>query len=256
MTQTLKCYAFDDHLVRVILRGEDPWFVLVDVCRILGLKNPAMVAQALDQDEKGISSTDTLGGEQDLLIVSESGLYTIILRSRAATTPGSPAHRFRKWVTAEVLPQIRKTGGYSAPQEDGEHGRGPSSTAEDRNRLDKIHYCLKLYGPPAARALWRALGLEWVPEMEQGNVTPASADMNVAEFASTRLLKRPGVVTAAQVLYHAYKEWCGERAVIPLSDSSFGRMMVKLGYEKTKSNRIYYRNVIVKPEAEQERDGA
>jgi prophage antirepressor-like protein len=57
-------------------------------------------------------STDTPGGPQEVVIVSESGLYTLILRSRTATTPGTVQHRFRRWVTSEVLPAIRKTGTY------------------------------------------------------------------------------------------------------------------------------------------------
>ena len=114
MEHAIRNFAFDDHLVRVVMRGEDPWFVLLDVCRVLGLVNPAKAALPLDEDEKGLTSSYTLGGQQDVLVVSESGLYTIILRSRAATTPGSPPHRFRKWVTAEVLPAIRRTGAHEA----------------------------------------------------------------------------------------------------------------------------------------------
>ena len=65
-----------------------------------------------NDDEKGVGSTDTLGGEQESVIISESGLYTLILRCRDAVTPGTIPYRFRKWVTSEVLPQIRKTGRY------------------------------------------------------------------------------------------------------------------------------------------------
>ena len=74
-----------------------------------------MATAKLDDDEKGISSIDTLGGMQDLLVVTESGLYTLILRCRDAVTPGTTAHSFRKWVTSEVLPTIRKTGAYATP---------------------------------------------------------------------------------------------------------------------------------------------
>ena len=246
MTSTaITCYAFDDHLVRVVLRDGEPWFVALDVCRAIGLRDVSDAVEKLDEDEKGRASIPTLGGEQDVLMVTESGLYVLILRSRQAMTPGTPAHGFRKWVTAEVLPQIRRTGSYTAPADEGE--ASPTTPNEDRNKLDKIHYALRLFGPPAARALWRALGLEWVPEMAQAGIAAPTADMNVAEFAAQRLLKRPGIVTAAGVIYQAYREWCADSGVAPLSDSSFGKMLVRLGYEKTKSNRIYYRNVIVKP---------
>ena len=68
---------------------------------------------ALDEDEKGVSLIYTSSGQQEMNIVSESGMYTLILRCREAVKKGSIPHRFRKWVTAEVLPAIRKTGSYS-----------------------------------------------------------------------------------------------------------------------------------------------
>ena len=99
-------------MVRTVERGGEPWFVAVDVCRCLELTNSRKAVAALDEDEKGVTLSDTPGGQQEVAIISESGLYTLILRSRKATTPGSVQHRFRKWVTADVLPTIRKTGGY------------------------------------------------------------------------------------------------------------------------------------------------
>ena len=105
-------FAFDDRLVRVANKDGEPWFVAKDVCEALGLGNVSRAADKLDRDEKGISSIDTLGGAQELLVVSESGLYALVLRCRDAMTPGSAAHRFRKWVTADVLPSVRKTGSY------------------------------------------------------------------------------------------------------------------------------------------------
>lgn len=110
----IKTFAFEDHLVRVVMRDGDPWFVVKDVCSVLSIQNAAQAVESLDEDEKGICSVYTLGGQQDAVTVSESGMYTLVLRSRSATTPGSSAHRFRKWVTGDVLPQIRKTGRYEA----------------------------------------------------------------------------------------------------------------------------------------------
>lgn len=250
MEHAIRNFAFDDQLVRVFMRGEAPWFAASDICRILHLRDASEAVEKLDDDEKVPGKIRTPGGEQTTWMVSESGLYTIILRSRAATTPGSPAHRFRKWVMAEVLPQIRKTGRYEAPQ--GET-IPPASLQEDRIKLDKIHYCLRIHGPPAARALWLALGLDWVPEMEAAAAAPLTTDMAVARFAEARLMKRPGVVTAAGVIYGAYRDWCGENATVPLGESAFGKALSKLGFDKVKSNRIYYRNIVLKPaEAQQD----
>lgn len=107
--------------VRAIIIDGAPWFVAMDVCRAIGIANHRDAVRKLDDDEKGVGSTDTLGGEQETTIISESGLYTLILRCRDAVTPGTIPYRFRKWVTGEVLPQIRRTGSYiknALPQED------------------------------------------------------------------------------------------------------------------------------------------
>ncbi|MEZ2695751.1 Bro-N domain-containing protein [Hafnia alvei] len=90
----------------------NPWFSASDVCKALGLTNSRMSLKALDDDEKGVSSTYTPGGSQSVNVINESGLYTLILRCRDAVTPGTIPYRFRKWVTSEVLPQIRRTGSY------------------------------------------------------------------------------------------------------------------------------------------------
>lgn len=84
------------------------WFVSADVCRVLDIKNSRDAVADLDDDEKGVVNTDTLGGNQEMNIINESGLYSLILRSRKPE-----AKAFRKWITSEVIPSIRKTGSYS-----------------------------------------------------------------------------------------------------------------------------------------------
>lgn len=150
-----------DNLIRCLLIAGAPWFVVVDICRILKIKNAADAVKSLDKDEKGIAFIETLGGPQELLIVSESGLYTLMLRSHAAVTPGSAAHKFRRWVTSDLIPTIRKTGRYNAaplPQ--------PGTPREsDSEKLQKVAEVRRLCGCRAGLALWVALGLETVPEM-------------------------------------------------------------------------------------------
>lgn len=105
-------FTFETTAVRAIERDGEPWFVAADVCAALGLGNHRMAVAKLDGDEKGVSPIDTLGGAQSHVVINESGLYATILRCRDAMTPGSPAHRFRRWVTGEVLPALRKSGSY------------------------------------------------------------------------------------------------------------------------------------------------
>lgn len=111
-------FDFEGHPFRVVLQDDEPWFVAADVCGALGIKNNRDAVASLDADEKGVGLTDTPGGVQQVAIVSESGLWTIVLRSRDAVKAGTVAHRFRKWVTCEVIPAIRKTGSYGAPAND------------------------------------------------------------------------------------------------------------------------------------------
>ncbi|EPQ5740020.1 TPA: anti-repressor protein [Serratia marcescens] len=95
--------------IRAVDIGGAPWFVATDVCDALRLSNPTMSLKALDEDER---SKLNLGRQGEASIISESGLYTLILRCRDAVTPGTIPYRFRKWVTSEVLPAIRQTGQY------------------------------------------------------------------------------------------------------------------------------------------------
>lgn len=105
------------HVVRTVSQKGEPWFVVIDVCRCVGIQNPTMAVANLDEDEVSAlslteGSSNGVQQAREFIVVSEGGLYTLILRSRKATTPGTVQHRFRKWVTSEVLPSIRKTGGY------------------------------------------------------------------------------------------------------------------------------------------------
>ena len=93
--------------LRVVERKVQPWFVAKDVCDILELGNPRSSLALLDEDEKDVHSMDTPGGKQEMTIISEPGLYSLILRSRKPE-----AKAFKRWVTHEVIPSIRKVGGY------------------------------------------------------------------------------------------------------------------------------------------------
>ena len=106
---TMTPFTYDDQPVRVVTINDEPWFVASDVASILGHSEAYAMTRTLDDDEKGPHTVRTPGGNQSMVVISESGLYSAILRSRLAQ-----ARPFRRWVTSEVLPQIRKTGTYSA----------------------------------------------------------------------------------------------------------------------------------------------
>lgn len=109
LNETLpQVFNFEENQVRIILdQQQEPWFASSDVAKILGYNNTGHATRILEQDEKVIRKVDTLGGPQKLGFVNESGLYSLIFGSRRRE-----AKKFKKWVTSDVLPTIRETGGY------------------------------------------------------------------------------------------------------------------------------------------------
>lgn len=110
----IQIFQYQDQPVRTVQRDGEPWFVLKDVCSALGMDTTQLkkVTDRLEPDEKARNLITTPGGEQESWIINESGLYNVILRSDKPE-----ARPFRKWVTSEVLPSIRKTGGYISGQD-------------------------------------------------------------------------------------------------------------------------------------------
>lgn len=107
MNTDLTIHLFGESIVRNVIKDGEPWFVTKDICAVLNIANHNDAVTSLDDDEKGVGIADTLGGPQQIGIVNESGLYALIFKSRKPE-----ARAFRKWVTSEVLPQIRKRGFY------------------------------------------------------------------------------------------------------------------------------------------------
>lgn len=108
----LQIFKYQDSEVRTIEINGEPWFVLKDVCKVLEISNHKMTAQRLDADEVSLTDLiDSIGRKQQTTVINESGLYNVILRSDKPE-----AKPFRKWVTSEVLPTIRKHGAYMTPE--------------------------------------------------------------------------------------------------------------------------------------------
>ena len=107
----LQIFNYNGNEVRAIQKDGETWWVLKDVCGILGISKYRDTASRLDEDERGSVRVDTPGGEQEMTVINESGLYNVILRSDKPE-----AKPFRKWVTSEVLPSIRKHGAYMTPE--------------------------------------------------------------------------------------------------------------------------------------------
>lgn len=113
MMSEMQIFNYQNNEVRTVDLNGEPWFVLKDVCEVLGIADHKVTARRLEEDEVCLTPlTDSIGRQQETTIINESGLYNVILRSDKPE-----AKPFRKWVTSEVLPSIRKHGGYIAGQE-------------------------------------------------------------------------------------------------------------------------------------------
>lgn len=154
-------FAFEEQLVRAIWRGHAPWFVGKDVCACLGLKNSSDAIGTLDDDEKGVATTDPLapGGSQTVVVVSEPGVYRLVFRSRKPE-----AERFKRWLAHDVLPQLRRTGAYAA--EGAQDAAEPQLDVTREPLMHRVHLvrsCHAIHGRAVAQIMWRKLGLPAVP---------------------------------------------------------------------------------------------
>lgn len=252
MTAVMQSFGFGEQLVRTFNREDGVWFVAKDVCAALGLENPSKVLTALEQDEKGITNADTLGGKQQLLIVSESGMYALVFKSRKAS-----AKAFRKWVTQEVLPAIRLTGRYQAPSNDDEDDIGrivapdlgtPFQMEAMKVGLSLIRTTERVWGVRAAQKMWAKLGFP-VPRTELPDL-PARGSALVTSLppgsASAGDKLAPDVATVGdwgehiglkgtrrdathvRDLYASYFQWCSKAQQPSMDPDRFRRTMVLL----------------------------
>jgi hypothetical protein len=97
-------HCFEGHAVRSVVKDGQPWFVAADVCAVLEHTTPSVALRRLDADEKGMTIVHTLGGPQELAIISEGGFYALVLTSRKPR-----AKTFARWVRGTVLPSLRRT---------------------------------------------------------------------------------------------------------------------------------------------------
>lgn len=126
-------FTFENQTVRTITRDGEIWFVATDVCQILDLENPTKTVARLDDDERALTTIQGNNREREANIVNECGLYSLIFTSRKPE-----AKAFRRWVTHEVLPSIRRTGRYEAGPQEAQQAASPH-IGDFRKRFHKIY---------------------------------------------------------------------------------------------------------------------
>ncbi|MCV6548547.1 MAG: BRO family protein [Cohaesibacter sp.] len=220
-------HDFEDHLLRSFEREDGEFcFIAKDVCNCLEVKQAEGALRKLDDDEKGAKSFSTLGGIQEVLYVTEGGLYTVILRSQKAVTPGTVQHRFRKWVTGEVLPSLRKTGHYDVdpptvpPAE--------SEICETSLKLSLVREARLTFGQEMAKAMWHEVGLPYIeppkPEMD---------DHPVNQFLAECTMPARGNAVASADLRAAYEDWAKANGKPAFNMTVIGRRVRAYGIDKT-----------------------
>jgi len=198
-------FAFDDSLVRVVMRGDDPWFAGKDVCHALGIAKHHQALERLDQDERGTCTVGTPSGEQSMIVVCEAGVYRLAFTSRK-----EEAKRFTRWVAHEVLPSIRRTGHYGTPPAADEAQIADRSPDGPLYKLNLVREARLLFGAERARWLWRHLGLPAVPP-------PPPTALDEARQCLRHLLDAPafeGGPMIRDLLEPALNDYESERATL------------------------------------------
>ncbi len=205
-TKQLSTFNFENHSIRALVINNQPWFVAKDLCDTLGITNPSKAILNLDDDEKMISTDSNLklgsagNGAQSLALVSESGMYTLILRCRDAVKKGSIPHRFRKWVTSEVLPTIRKTGKYQLqPQQ--------KTTVDDRAGLrNAISFLVNKKGliySEVYQLIHQQFGVEHIDELSQEQLFQAIKYIHFLTLNLDGLFKKGEEVIIPEYIFDA-----------------------------------------------------
>lgn len=188
---TVQQFTYDAQEVRTIELDGEPWFIAADVAGILDYRMASDMTRRLDADDKGYAKVRTPGGDQDLVVISEAGLYDSIFRSNS-----EGAKPFRRWVTGTVLPTIRKTGSFhSAPTE---APALPTSFADALRQLADTFEQLEAVAPKAEAydALMDASGLY--------SMQAAAKALGYGQNVLFRDLRRLGILQGNNLPYQRY----------------------------------------------------
>ena len=227
---TMTPFTYDDQPVRVVTINDEPWFVASDVASILGHSEAYAMTRTLDDDEKGPHTVRTPGGNQSMVVISESGLYSAILRSRLAQ-----ARPFRRWVTSDVLPAIRKTGTYSATPQLSEDQIVQQALAITAARVEKLTARLAIAEPKAdAFDRWLSSNVDY----SVGHVANALAIAGVPNMGRNRLF---AYLDELRWAYRADGQWTPYQTAIETK-----RLAVKLGSQLNTRTGEQFRTVTLR----------
>lgn len=240
-------FCFESQEVRVITVDDEPWFIAKDVCEVLEVGTEQ--TRRLDDDEKGLRKVQTLGGAQDLVVISESGLYTLVIRSNKPQ-----AKPFRRWVTHEVLPSVRKTGSYNLPQKKEvkvQHTHLRRSLSE--NGLD-IRYSLdltKVITNPTPNTLELLERLTGIPLSDLAMAPSQESDLeqSILCYIDLHCIVGEGRRVSIFQLYTAFSRWWEHRFQEVRPTIRQFSSVIYQSFPKVKSSIMYAQGLALKEEA-------
>lgn len=227
-TNKIMTFNYETSKVRTIEKSGEPWFVLKDICNVLELSNPTVVSQRLDDDER---TKLNLGRQGETIIINESGLYSVILRS---DKPQSKP--FRKWVTGEVLPCIRKTGSYGQLQ-----AESKTNTLKEENQKIKKAQLMHEISKDITEPICKKVLQRYITELLTGEKLPeVKKDDDNRQVIDFRVegVKGIKIIVSDQILKEPFYYWEMD------TDTHFLYMMSKCWNDINIRNK--YINTIVK----------
>ncbi len=192
-------FFFENLPVRIVMDDDgEPWWIAKDVCDILELAKPESALRKLDDDEKQVLKVYASGQEREMLAINESGLYTLIIRSNKPQ-----AKPFRRWVTHEVLPSIRRTGSYAVPG---------SVSGDFKERIERLELLTEDINVQATCIKVQLSELAEVRAAEAGPIN---------DFCDRALVVARGAVVKKADVYDAYLTFCDDQGLVSSGKSAF-----------------------------------
>ncbi len=237
-------FAFEDHLVRVFDVEGEPWFMGIDVCSALEIRNSRDALSRLDSDERNtVVVADGIPGNPERTIVSEPGVFRLVFTSRKPE-----AERFKRWLAHEVLPSIRRTGAYGGPSVEGvsDHPALRPGHPSFNEAVRLVSEARRISGPQAALAIWRKLGLPYDAALETATAEQGAGSIERCEeealqrFLDERTEPTRGYETSGRVAHRAYCAFAAEAGLVEISETLFGKLIRKLGIPTHRRSRIHY----------------
>lgn len=249
MDKNIIPFDYESNLIRIVKDEEGlPWWVAKDVCRVLKLKDANKAVKNLDDDEKGTTKVRTLGGEQNVITINEPGLYALIIRSNKPE-----AKKFRRWITHEVLPSIRKTGQYKMAGDD----KGGFINGGDIKKAGNMYFPMAklvesadkyLGGKAALQALNYFTGMpvdDLLVELEEKKLKTNMGSLEwaknaIEDFLTDECEFGDEFRVQASDIYKAFCSWSRNQGVMKiLTQKRFGAVL-SASFDREKVGTVHY----------------